>query len=561
MTRIISAPQDRQAWISINWQQVEQQVRKVQVRIVKAVQKGEWRKVRSLQQLVVNSKAAKQLAVRRVTQNKGKNTPGVDGQTWSTPTEKEMAVTSLNWKGYRPQPLKRVYIPKQSGRRPLGIPTMRDRAMQMLQKLALEPIAETRGDPHSYGFRPWRSAHDAIQHSHTLFSRRGSAEWGLDADIKGCFDHINHDWLLKNIPIKARILRGWLKSGYIEKNIWNPTQEGTPQGGIISPLLANMTLDGLQQHLAKHFRRSRPQGQNDKVNLVRYCDDFIISGVTREIIESRVRPLVESFLKERGLTLSENKTHIVHISEGFDFLGFTLRKYPGGKFLIQPSKKSQKHFLSQIKYLLKELKQATQAEVVARLCPVITGWCNYFRHVAAKSTFSRLSHRIWQKLWRWSRRRHPNKSRKWIKLKYFPLEGKERWSYGYWGKNQDGKKLFRSIPRMSRIAIKRHPPIKSILNPYDPIWELYVEERHIQLMKGRLNDMISKLWGRQKGKCGYCQTFITTEMRWHLHHILPRSKGGRLVLDNLTLLHPNCHRQLHGRATAGLSVPDSLLHA
>lgn len=267
------------AWQAINWRQAKCQVRKIQERIVKAVQKNQWRIVRSLQRLLVKSLTAKQLAVRQVTENRGKSTPGVDGVLWPTPKIKTEQVYQLKWRSYQAKPLKRVYIPKSDGkRRPLGIPTMYDRAMQALQKMALEPIAETLSDQHSYGFRPMRSATDAIEYSFNILSRKSSAQWMLDADIKSCFDQISYKWLISNIPMSKRILTQWLKAGYIEQGLKHSTNEGTPQGGIISPILANMTLDGLENLIRKSFKRSEAWKKNEKVNIVRYADDFIVTG-------------------------------------------------------------------------------------------------------------------------------------------------------------------------------------------------------------------------------------------------------------------------------------------
>lgn len=263
-------------WHAIDWRKVHRNVRRLQARIVKAAQAGRWGKVKALQHLLTHSFSAKALAVKRVTENQGKWTPGVDGETWNTPRKKAQGIQSLQQRGYRSQPLKRVYIPKSNGKkRPLGIPTMRDRAMQALYKLALDPIAETLGDPNSYGFRTGRSTADAIEQCFTCLSCKGAAQWILEGDIKGCFDQISHEWLLKHIPIDKHILTQWLKAGVIDKNVFNPTQVGTPQGGVISPVLANMTLDGLERMLAEQFPKGTQRQRKAKVHLVRYADDFV----------------------------------------------------------------------------------------------------------------------------------------------------------------------------------------------------------------------------------------------------------------------------------------------
>jgi RNA-directed DNA polymerase len=391
------------SWHEINWYKANQHVRRMQLRIAKATREGKMRKVKSLQRLLTHSFHSKALAVKRVTENQGKATPGVDGQTWSTPEAKSKAISSLDRKGYKPLPLRRVYIPKSNGKkRPLGIPTMKDRAMQALHKLALEPVAETLADGNSYGFRPERACADAIAQSFITLGRSYSAQWILEGDIKSCFDEISHEWLINNVPMDRIILQQWLKAGYIDRKKLFPTIAGTPQGGIISPLLSNMTLDGLEKEL-KTF-------QGKKVNFVRYADDFIVTGNSKELLEQEVRPAIIRFLKERGLTLSDEKTRVTHIKEGFDFLGQNIRKY-NGKLLIKPVKKNVKNFLEKVRKVLKENKTAKQENVIKMLNPIIRGWANYHQHVVAKKTFSWVDYQIWLGLWQWCKRRHPNKGR------------------------------------------------------------------------------------------------------------------------------------------------------
>jgi RNA-directed DNA polymerase len=325
----------------------------LQLRIVKAWQEGRRRKVKILQRMLTRSLSGKALAVKRVTENQGKRTPGVDGTTWSTPELKSRAVLSLKQRGYKPRPLRRVYIPKSNGKmRPLGIPTMKDRAMQALYLLALEPIAECTADGNSYGFRLKRSTADAIEKCFTVLCRKTSAKWILEGDIKGCFDNINHDWLIAHIPTDKAILHKWLKAGFIEGRTWWLTKAGTPQGGIISPVLANMALDGLETELRRKFKQAVKFQLSDMVNLVRYADDFIITGRSKEMLENEVKPLIAKFLCERGLELSPEKTSITHIDQGFDFLGFNVRKY-NGKLLIMPSKKNVHVFLAKVRDQIK----------------------------------------------------------------------------------------------------------------------------------------------------------------------------------------------------------------
>ncbi len=319
----VGAPTDRTlAWHQINWRRAERTVRRLQARIAQATQAGKWGKVKALQRLLTHSLSGKALAVRRVTENTGKRTPGVDGVSWKTPEQKATAISRLRQRGYHPQPLRRVYIPKSNGaQRPLSIPTMQDRAMQALYLLALDPVAETTADPNSYGFRTARSAADAIEACFIALCKNDRAEWILEGDIRSCFDRISHAWLLTHIPMEKPMLKKWLKAGYIEHHQLHPTEEGTPQGGIISSAIANMTLDGLERLLACHFPKTSRNGKRAKVNLIRYADDFCVTGSSKELLEEEVKPLVEQFMRERGLELSAEKTVITHIEHGFDFLG------------------------------------------------------------------------------------------------------------------------------------------------------------------------------------------------------------------------------------------------
>jgi RNA-directed DNA polymerase len=362
-------------WTKIDWDKCERRVRKLQIRIVKAQQEKRYNKVKALQYFLVTSLDAKLLAIKRVTSNKGKRTAGVDKVKWTTPTSKLQAVLSLKRRGYKPKPLKRVYIAKSNGKqRPLGIPTMQDRAMQALYLMALEPVTETTADGNSYGFRRKRSTADAIDALHRLLSRKCSPEWILEGDIKGCFDHISHDWLINNVQIDRIILNKWLNCGVIFNKILSPTEEGTPQGGIISPTLANATLDGMEQFVRQKYKnklRSKGNVYCPKVNLVRYADDFVVTAENKEILEE-IKILLTEFLSERGLSLSEEKTLITHISQGFDFLGFNIRKY-NGKLLIKPSQKSQKKMTEKLHEVIFKYKSASQCLLIELLNPVITG--------------------------------------------------------------------------------------------------------------------------------------------------------------------------------------------
>src|ERR1700684_3163691 len=293
-------------WYAIDWRAINRNVRRLQVRIVQATKASRWGRVRALQRLLTHSYSGKVLAVRRVTENNGKKTPGVDQEIWDTPEKKTQAVHALRRRGYQPQPLRRVYIQKSDGKtmRPLGIPTMKDRAQQALHLLALDPVVETTADRNSYGFRPLRSCADAIEQCFNALGH-ASTQWILEGDIKSCFDKISQDWLLHHVPMDKAILKKWLTSGYMEKHVLHETTDGTPQGGIISPVLANCALDGLERLLREKYpagkRLKSLGGKKPCVNLVRYADDFVITSKSKELLQGEIKPLVEQFLQERGL--------------------------------------------------------------------------------------------------------------------------------------------------------------------------------------------------------------------------------------------------------------------
>jgi RNA-directed DNA polymerase len=505
-----------------------------------------------LQWTLTHSFSGKALAVKRVTENQGKKTPGVDGATWSTPEAKSQAMWSLKRRGYRPQPLRRVYIPKANGKmRPLGIPTMKDRAMQALYLLALEPVAETTADRRSFGFRPERSTADAMEQCFRQLSRGKSPQWVLEGDIKGCFDNISHDWLLANIPMDHTILKKWLKAGYMEDRQLFPTEAGTPQGGIISPTLANLVLDGLEVKLDTAFGKARYISGKQihlAVNYVRYADDFIVTGRSKELLEQEVKPLIEEFMKERGLTLSPEKTKITHIDEGFDFLGQNVRKY-GGKLLIKPSKANVATFLEKIRSAVKGNKALDQDKLIRMLNPMIQGWANYHQHVVSKETFARVDHEIWHTLWQWAVRRHPQKSSVWIKKRYFHSVGTRQWVFAATTGERfpNGKPILKSLRKTKDTSIQRHRAIKLVANPFDPKWEMYFEERirlkMLNSLKGRKK--LIRLWLDQDRRCPICHELITRKSGWHVHHLIRRIDGGEDGSTNLIMVHPNCHRQIH----------------
>lgn len=534
-------------WDSIDWNAAQQNVRRLQTRIVQATKEGRWGKVKALQRLLTHSFSGKSLAVKRVTENQGRKTAGVDEETWTMPSQKAKAILRLQQRGYHPKPLRRVYIPKSSGKmRPLGIPCMLDRAMQALHLLAVDPISETLGDLNSYGFRKERSTADAIEQAFAALSHKNSAEWVLEGDIKACFDRISHDWLLAHIPMEKSILRKWLKAGYIDKYVLHATEEGTPQGGICSPVLANMTLDGLEKKLREQYPKPDRGSSKEKVNFVRFADDFLVTGKSKEVLESEVKPLIEAFMKERGLELSPEKTLITHIEDGFDFLGQHLRKY-NGKLLITPSKKNVHTFLESIRKVVGENKQATAGNLIAQLNPKIRGWANYHRHVVSKETYAKVDHAIFCALWQWSKRRHPKKPIKWIKKKYFTSIEGQNWVFHGEILGQEGAFQPLQLFKAKSIAIERHVKIQNAANPYALEWETYFEKRLDVKMAHNLKGkrQLLHLWKQQGGLCPLCNRRITKLTGWHSHHIVWRSKGGKDEADNRVLLHPDCHERLH----------------
>ena len=456
-------------WKSIEWDRVEQHVKRLQMRIAKATREGRYGKARALQWLLTHSFSAKLMAVKRVTGNSGAKTPGVDGVIWKGPKMKMEAAKSLRRKGYRPAPLRRIYIPKSNGKlRPLGIPVMRCRGQQALHLLALEPVAETLADRNSYGFRPKRSCADAIEACFKAFSRKSSPSVALEGDIKSCFDKISHKWLLANIPMDKVILEKWLKCGFVDNGKLFPTDEGTPQGGIISPTLLNLTLRGLEATIAAATKKS------DKINVVVYADDFIVSGVSKEVLENKVKPAIVEFLKERGLTLSEEKTVITGIEQGFDFLGHNIRKYDG-KLLIKPSKKNVKTFLHKIRESFITLKTSKTEDLISHLNPKIRGWANYFRHVVSKDVYSYVDHHIFWATWKWARRRHPGRGKRWIWKKYFPDPSHS----GHLMATAKGPRgpLTVTLAKASTTKIHRHIKIRADANPYDQKYGEYFKQR------------------------------------------------------------------------------------
>lgn len=535
-------------WNAIDWKSANKVVQNLRQRIFRATVEGRTKVVRSLQKLLLRSYSNRLWSVRRVTQvNQGKNTSGIDKLLVKTPRARARLVEELaTFSPEKVRPVKRVYIPKkEKGKfRPLGIPTILNRACQTVVKNALEPHWEAQFERTSYGFRPGRGCHDAIERIFRMGNSRSTKDYVVDFDIRGAFDQINWDYLLKtigNFPARE-LIRQWLKAGYVEYGKLHEVHSGTPQGGCISPLLLNIALHGIEEALGIEYN---PKGINlSKRALVKYADDAVVFCETYEDAQAVMR-ILEQWLTERGLEFSPEKTQITHITKGFNFLGFHVRQYPisrtlsGRKLLIKPSKESVNKIKARLREEWKALNGRQVEMILKRLNPIIRGQANYFRSSVACRTFSQLDTYLYDKQFLWAKRAHPQKSWHWRKNKYWGNLNPNRKDHWVFGDKEIGGYLF----KYSWFPIQRHIMVKGTSSPDDPNLKGYWRKRNLQGCKN-LDNQERKLAQRQNGICPICNQSLMNGEELQIDHKIPKRKGGLAFdVNNLQILHFLCHQQ------------------
>ncbi|NGY76014.1 group II intron reverse transcriptase/maturase (plasmid) [Bacillus megaterium] len=511
-----SAHVSHKGWYSIDWNTIQKYVTKLRQRIYRAEQQNQQRRVRKLQRLLLRSKANLLLSIRRVTQqNTGKRTPGVDGYTVLKPNERIILYQQLlryNVFQHRPKPAKRTFIAKKNGKlRPLGIPTIRDRVYQNVVKNALEPQWEVRLEATSYGFRPKRSTHDAISNLFNKLNTNSKKKWVFEGDFLGCFDHLNHNWIVEQTSSFSgnTIIKRWLKMGYIEQDMLHKTTEGTPQGSIVSPLLANIALCGMEEEIGIFYRKTHKSNGRYKIDpkckigRILYADDFVIVTETKEQAESMYQKL-NPYLQKRGIKLSEDKTRVTHIESGFDFLGFSLRQYKteqGNKLLIKPSKDSIRKAKSKIKDTFAVMRGRPVKELIRVLNPIIRGYGQYWKHVVSKKTFGYIDNYVFLKIRKHLRQLHPRKSWKWINKRYFKKPrhgGNNKWILTCPLTNIQ-------LLKMSWIKIERHVMVAYKNSPDDPNLKDYWEKRDRKVFNSENTLDRMKLARKQGYRCALCK--------------------------------------------------------
>lgn len=539
-------------WHEVDWQRAYQNVRNLRRRIFKATESKDWRKVRNLQRLMLRSYSNVLLAVRKATQdNKGKKTAGVDKVLVKTPQKRgQMVEDIINNQDWKPKPVRRVYIPKSNGKkRPLGIPTIRDRCLQAIVKNALEPCWEAQFEGTSYGFRPGRSTHDAISKIYNAVRPHTRKKWILDADITGCFDNIDHKYLLStigNFPAREKI-KGWLKAGYVDNNVFYKQETGTPQGGIISPLLANIALHGMEEAIGvKYNLKGESSG---KRIVIRYADDFVILCETEEDTKEAKRE-IEKWLNQMGLKLSSEKTKITHITEGFDFLSYNIKQYKvnntktGYKLLIKPSKKYLQKTRDDIREIFLNHHGKNVRELIGKINPIIRGKANYLNKVASSKAFQKLDEHLFHRQVRYVKRTHPKKGRKETKQMYWGRLNLQRADNWVFGDKQSGVYM----QKFSWSKFERHTLVKKRSSPDDPSLTEYWEKRGKRSQKSettKWNAKQEQVAYKQDYKCPVCKQSLFNGEEVHLHHITPRSEGGKDTINNLVWVHLFCHHKVH----------------
>ncbi|KNH15262.1 reverse transcriptase [Priestia megaterium] len=572
---IVSAVTPLTDFDSIPWIKLEQYVRRLQKRIYRAESLGQKRKVKSLQRLLMRSQAALLLSIRQVTQiNKGKRTVGVDG--FKATSNRERTTLYNKMQGYsvfrhHPSPTLRKYIPKGKGDklRPLGIPTMKDRVYQNIVKLALEPQWEVHFESISYGFRPKRSCHDAVTAIFMKINARSKKKWIFEGDFKGCFNNLNHDYIMKQIrdfPAKETVQK-WLEAGFIDNDVFNTTEFGAPQGGIVSPLLANIALHGMEDEIGVKYRsKTKKKTGNicyevsDTKSVIRYCDDFVILCENKEEAESMYEKL-KPYLTKRGLELASDKTRVTHISEGFDFLGFHFKHYPTNKekgrlwkIIIKPNKKSQSKMIEKVRECFKRNQGGNVAHLISELNPIIRGYANYWCHQVSKKLFAKMDNYIWSKVKRFLRRLHPKKSWKWIIKQYFhpDIYGQ---SQNNWLLTDPSRKY--QLIQMAWTPIVRHEMIKYKNSPFDSNLTDYYQKRDMKRFEKDNVASRQRMAKTQKHKCPFCQTSLLTEEGLEAHHRYPKYHGGTNEYKNLWLVHISCHILWHKVFPAKGEIPNN----